>query len=92
MGHQKIEQEVQELLKAAERNDMKPIWGYQEKLRYNPQQNQRHTSLKNEDVPYTQNTKQTLQRWTQWITKQFQTPPEQEPPEIDHITEKEWGK
>jgi len=48
--------------------------------------------LKNNDGTYTQNTKQTLERWTQWIKEQFQISPEKEIPEIDHIAEKEWGK
>jgi len=32
--------------------------------------------LKNNDGTYTQNTKQTLERWTQWIKEQFQISPE----------------
>ena len=42
----KIEQEVKVLLKAAGRNGIKPIWEYQKKSRYHPQQNQRHIPKK----------------------------------------------
>ena len=66
--------------------------GIPKKLRYNPLSNQRNTPLKNNDGKYTQNTKQTLERWTQWVKEQFQIAPEKETPEIDHITEKEWGE
>ena len=33
-----------------------------------------------------------MEKWAQRIEKQFQTPPEQETPHIDHITEEDWGE
>jgi len=84
------EEEAKTLLDAAERNNYRPIWEYQSKLRYSPINNQKHTSIKNEDGTYTQNTKQTLGRWTQRIAQKFQIAPEKEKPNIDHITEEEW--
>jgi len=88
----KYESEAKELIDAAKQNNMKPIWNYQRKLRSNPQSNQKHTPLRKDDGTYTQNTEQTMEQWAKWIKKQFQISPEQETPEIDHITEEDWGK
>ena len=33
-----------------------------------------------------------MEQWAKWIKKQFQITPEQETPDIDHITEEDWGK
>ena len=47
---------------------------------------------KKPDGTYTQNTLQTMERWTEWIKENSQTPPETEHPEISHIEEKQWRK
>ena len=33
-----------------------------------------------------------MEQWAIWIKKQFQITPEQETPDIDHITEEDWEK
>ena len=50
----KLEEETKKLTQAAERRDVKPIWGYQ-KLR--SAQTRKHTPLRKEDGQYTQNTR-----------------------------------
>jgi len=32
-----------------------------------------------------------MEQWTQWIKQQFQIPPEEETPDISHISEEQWG-
>jgi len=53
---------------------------------------QQHTPLKKEDGTYTQNTKQIMEQWAEWIKTNFQIKPELETPEIQHITEQQWGQ
>merc|ERR1712112_188436 len=85
---EKIEQQAQELQKALENNDMKPLWNYQKNLR-KPKNNSKHTSIYQQDnKTETHDEKQTLKRWTGWITQQFsQTQQESKNIQIDHIEE-----
>ena len=53
---------------------------------------QRHTTLKKANGEHAQNTQEIMQLWTEWIAKNFQITPEQETPEIQHITENQWGQ
>ena len=45
-GNRKLEDEAKTLLEAAEKNNFRPIWEYQRKLRRNPQNNQKHIPKK----------------------------------------------
>ena len=53
---------------------------------------EKHTSLNKEEGGTTQNAQETMTQWAKWITKQFQIPPENEQPEILHISEQTWNK
>jgi len=72
---------------------MKPLWNYQKNLR-KPKNNCKHTSIYQQDnKTETHDEKQTLKRWTEWITQQFsQTQQESKNIQIDHIDEKTWEK
>lgn len=67
---------------------MRPIWEYRKTPRAT--QTQRTTPLKQEDGTYAQNANQAIQAWANWIKQEFQIPPQEETPENEHITEKQW--
>ena len=77
--------------KAHENNNTKPLWNYRKNLR-KPKNNSKHTAIYQQDnKTETHDEKQTLKRWTGWITQQFsQTQQESKNIQIDHIEEKTW--
>lgn len=64
---------------------MKPIWDYQKTKKRN---SKKTYTAKMENGKLTHNTREIMQRWTDWVKQNFQMHPEQQSPEIEHITEK----
>jgi len=69
---------------------MTPIWTYTRKMRHGNANT--HRPLKKSDGEHTQNLKEELARWKEWIQECFYKTPEQTIPEITHIAEQEWGQ
>ena len=53
---------------------------------------QKHTPIMRAYGKYAQNTEEVLQCLTQWVEHNFQITPEQDTPDILHISESTWGK
>ena len=91
-NNRKIEQQANELQKAADSNNMKPLWDYQKNLKKHKNKS-KHTTMYTEEKTETQDTNQTLKRWTQWIQQHFsQTTQENKNIEIEHIKEQTWNE
>ena len=89
-NNREIEQQAKELQKAADNNNMKPLWNYQ-KTPQKIKQHSKNASLYTENGEETNDTTQTILRWTQWIQQHFsQTNKECSNIEIDHIPETIW--
>jgi len=90
--NEKIEQQASELQKAADNNDVKPLWGYQKRLKTTHNHNQ-NAPLYQKDGTETHGNQQSMKRWTEWAKQQFnKTQQATEDIQIDHISEQTWEK
>ena len=90
--NRKILHEAQQLQKAADRNNMQPIWNYVEKTKNQQKTQGSKQEIKNHDDAFTQNKAEIIARRTEWIRQQLQSGPEKETPEPMHIMETQWER
>jgi len=90
----KLLREAQTLQKAADNNNMHPIWNYVARAKNAQKPKGAHQALKRKtDNTLTQNKTELITRWAEWIKQKSQkNTSEQEKPQPMHIPETKWGQ